>query len=173
MYYCWLDSDPGHDDAFAILLASHSQNIKLLGISTTNGNQTIEKTTNNALKALNIFGKITNPTVDSNQIDFKNSRLNLNDSLSHGGLACPVIKGMSKPLLRPGKICDEIHGDSGLDAHVTLDFPTLPECAQKYVENINSQHEAQHFTTQIFNCLKNAPQKITLIATGKKFDLIK
>jgi inosine-uridine nucleoside N-ribohydrolase len=52
--YCWLDCDPGHDDAFAILLASNFLNI--IGISTSAGNQTIEKTTKNTLDILNIFG---------------------------------------------------------------------------------------------------------------------
>ena len=27
----------------------------------------------------------------------------------------PVHAGAAKPLLRPARICDEIHGDSGLD----------------------------------------------------------
>jgi len=44
-----LDSDPGHDDAIAIMLAGKSPSIDLLGISVISGNQTIEKTTINAL----------------------------------------------------------------------------------------------------------------------------
>jgi inosine-uridine nucleoside N-ribohydrolase len=52
----WLDCDPGHDDAMAIILAGHNNLIHLLGISTVCGNQTVEKTTLNALKTLNISG---------------------------------------------------------------------------------------------------------------------
>ena len=44
-----LDCDPGHDDAVAILLAGINENIELLGITVVTGNQTLEKTTTNAL----------------------------------------------------------------------------------------------------------------------------
>lgn len=84
----WLDCDPGHDDAFAIILAGWHQNASLLGISTVAGNQTVEKVTMNALDVLHAAGL---PDVG-------------------------VVAGQSKPLLRPSAIlCPEIHGDSGLD----------------------------------------------------------
>lgn len=40
-----MDCDPGHDDAIAIMLALASEKLKVLGITTACGNQTIEKTT--------------------------------------------------------------------------------------------------------------------------------
>ncbi len=40
-----LDCDPGHDDAIAMVLAHARPEIKILGVCTTAGNQTIEKTT--------------------------------------------------------------------------------------------------------------------------------
>ena len=82
-----LDCDPGHDDAIAILLSCYSEKIDLLAVTTCAGNQTIEKTSKNALNLLNYFHK-------SN---------------------IPLAKGSSTPLIREIKTCPEIHGESGLD----------------------------------------------------------
>jgi len=81
-----LDSDPGHDDAIAIMMAGGSPRIKLLGISTCSGNQTIEKTTRNALNIVQYLG-----------------------------IDVPVAKGSPRPLKREPMNCPSIHGESGLD----------------------------------------------------------
>jgi hypothetical protein len=76
----WLDCDPGHDDAMAIVLAGEcdllchtkfasthgvlpspaapgwSPKLHLLGISTVAGNQTVEKVTQNALDTCDLAG---------------------------------------------------------------------------------------------------------------------
>ncbi len=51
-----LDCDPGHDDAVAIMLAAKSPQIDLLGITVVAGNQTLEKTTANALNVCQYLG---------------------------------------------------------------------------------------------------------------------
>jgi inosine-uridine nucleoside N-ribohydrolase len=48
----WLDCDPGLNDAMAIILAAHSKQIHLLGLSTSAGNSSLENTTKNALDIL-------------------------------------------------------------------------------------------------------------------------
>ncbi|KAI8466212.1 MAG: putative tRNA synthetase [Monoraphidium minutum] len=84
----WLDCDPGHDDAMAIILAAYDPRLQLLGISTVAGNQSVEKVTRNALDILEFAGV--------------------------EGVG--VVMGQGRPLLRPSPIlCPEIHGDSGLD----------------------------------------------------------
>lgn len=83
----WLDCDPGHDDAMAILLACHHPDCHLLGISTVAGNQSVEKTTRNAAAVLAAVGY---PSV-------------------------PVVRGQGRALMQPLQFCEEIHGNSGLD----------------------------------------------------------
>ena len=51
------DCDPGHDDAIALLLALASPELELLGVTTVAGNQTLEKTTANALHVLELVGR--------------------------------------------------------------------------------------------------------------------
>ena len=56
-----LDCDPGHDDAIALLLALASPELELLGVTTVYGNQTLEKTTANALRVLELAGRTDVP----------------------------------------------------------------------------------------------------------------
>ncbi len=82
-----LDCDPGHDDAIAILLAARHPEIELLAITTVAGNQSVEKTSQNALKVCSLA--------------------NIRD--------VPIAKGMDRPLVRPARHAADIHGESGLD----------------------------------------------------------
>ena len=95
--YVWIDCDPGHDDAFALILACHNANpaVIVAGVSTVCGNQTVDKTTDNALRVLHLLGR---------------------DDV-------PVHRGADKPLVREKRTCPEIHGDSGLDGP---DIPPAP-----------------------------------------------
>lgn len=54
-----VDCDPGHDDAFAIMLAL--KHLDVLGITTVGGNQVLEKVTINALKILEVMDRLDVP----------------------------------------------------------------------------------------------------------------
>jgi len=82
-----LDTDPGHDDAVALLLALASPELELLGVTTVSGNQTLEKTTANALKILEFVGRTD----------------------------VPVHVGCERPLVREQWAAAYVHGESGLD----------------------------------------------------------
>ncbi len=100
-----LDCDPGHDDAIAILLAAHHPEIDLLAITTVAGNQSLEKTTRNALKVCSLA-------------DIRN---------------VPIARGMDRPLVRLAKHAPDIHGESGMDGtHITE--PTIELAPQHAVD---------------------------------------
>lgn len=83
----WIDCDPGHDDALAILVAlAHPQQLKVLGISTVGGNESLLKVTQNARNILEL----------------------LNADV-------PLIAGAKGPLIKPLKSAPEAHGESGMD----------------------------------------------------------
>ncbi len=101
----WLDCDPGHDDAFAIILAAHHPSLELIGISTVVGNQTLERTTQNAYKIAYISGLPEN---------------------------LPIIRGCGESLCQHVMTCPEIHGQTGLDG---ADIPEHPEYKKLIKEN--------------------------------------
>lgn len=51
-----LDGDPGHDDAIAWMLANASPLLDIRAVTSVCGNQTIEKTTYNALRIMTLIG---------------------------------------------------------------------------------------------------------------------
>jgi purine nucleosidase len=57
-----IDTDPGQDDAVAILLAlSEQERLDVAGITTVNGNVALDKTTRNALKIVEVSGRTDVP----------------------------------------------------------------------------------------------------------------
>ena len=102
-----LDCDPGHDDALALTMAIASEQIELLGVTTSAGNQTPDKTLNNALRMLTLLG-VTD---------------------------VPVAGGNHRPLMRNLKIADYVHGETGLDG-ADLPEPAFEPADQPAVELI-------------------------------------
>jgi pyrimidine-specific ribonucleoside hydrolase len=82
-----VDCDPGHDDAIALLLTLASPEVELVGVTTTHGNQTLDKTTDNALRVLTLVGRTD----------------------------VPVAMGADRPLVRELHVAAHVHGETGLD----------------------------------------------------------
>ncbi|ARK32235.1 nucleoside hydrolase [Halalkalibacter krulwichiae] len=82
-----LDVDTGVDDALGIILAVKSRQFDILGITTTNGNVSLETATTNTCKILELL-----------QVDRE----------------IPVIKGADQPLKREAFFEHRIHGNDGL-----------------------------------------------------------
>ena len=94
-----LDTDPGIDDALAILLALASPEVVLDGISAVHGNASAEQVTTNALSILELA------------------------NTSH----IPVYQGCDLPLVKESLLSPETHGNSGL-GYANLSAPgTKPQ----------------------------------------------
>lgn len=93
-----IDTDPGQDDAVAILLALGSPDeIELLGITAVAGNVPLALTQKNARMICELAGR-------------RDIR---------------VFAGADRPLLRPLRTAEHVHGKTGLDGP-TLPDPTMP-----------------------------------------------
>ncbi len=108
-----LDCDPGHDDAIAILLALASPELELVGVTTVSGNQTLDKTTANALRVLELAGR---PDI-------------------------PVHAGADAPFVRKRDVAAHVHGESGLDGP-DLPPPTQAARPQHAVDYLAEQFRA-------------------------------
>jgi inosine-uridine nucleoside N-ribohydrolase len=105
-----IDCDPGHDDAIAILLALASPEIELVGITTVSGNQTLDKTTANAIRILELAGRTD----------------------------IPVHAGADAPMVRQRDVAAHVHGESGLDGP-DLPPPSYPPHPEHAVEFLARQ----------------------------------
>jgi purine nucleosidase len=102
-----IDTDPGQDDAVAILLALASPEIEVLGITAVAGNVPLALTEVNARKICELAGRP----------DIK------------------VYAGATRPLLRPLVTAEHVHGRTGLDGPILPD-PTMPLQKQHAVDFI-------------------------------------
>jgi len=110
MHKVIFDTDPGVDDAMALLFLHNHPEIDLIGITTVFGNAAIETTTRNAL-----FLK------------------------REWGIAAPVARGEGKtynPMRNPTDWPVMIHGHDGLgniDVPETIDLPVDPRPAHRFI----------------------------------------
>ena len=102
-----IDTDPGQDDAVAILLALASPELDILGITAVAGNVPLKLTEKNARKICELAGK-------------PETR---------------VFAGASRPLMRQLVTAEEVHGKTGLDGP-DLPEPTMPLESQHAVDFI-------------------------------------
>jgi len=120
-----IDCDPGQDDAVALFLAFASDELDLLGITTVGGNVPLDLTHRNARQMCDIAG----------QTDI------------------PVFAGCKKPMSRPLKTAEMIHGETGINGIDVID-PETP---------LQSEHAVDFI---IRTLLAADEDSITLVPTG-------
>ncbi len=134
-----IDTDPGQDDALALLLALGSDLLDIVAITTVSGNAPIEITQRNARVILDWAGKIH----------------------------VPVFAGCAQPMIKPFSTTPNIHGETGLQGAAVHD-PKTPLQAEHAVDFlIRSLREARRDSvtlcllapmTNIAQALKAAPE---------------
>ncbi len=82
-----IDTDPGQDDALALMTAFGSEKLQVLGVTCVAGNVSLDLTSENALKICELTGKEE----------------------------IPVFRGCEKPLTRKLVTAEHVHGKTGLD----------------------------------------------------------
>ncbi|MDQ2704631.1 MAG: nucleoside hydrolase [Pseudomonadota bacterium] len=102
-----IDTDPGQDDAVAILLALASPELEVLGITVVAGNVPLALTEKNARKICELAGR---PRTK-------------------------VYAGAIRPMVRPPVTAENVHGKTGLDGP-ELPEPTMPLQQQHAVDYI-------------------------------------
>ena len=119
-----IDCDPGQDDAVALLLAFASPELDLLGITTVGGNVPLELTHRNARMMCDLAGSDV-----------------------------PVFAGCDKPMRRPLKTAEYIHGETGIDG-IDVFEPETP---------LQPQHGVDFIIETLLAADDNS---ITLVPTG-------
>jgi len=102
-----IDTDPGQDDAVALLLALASPELEVLGVTAVAGNVPLPLTTKNARTVVELSGRAD----------------------------VPIYAGCEKPLAHTLVTAEHVHGKTGLDGFA-LPEPTLPLQDQHAVDFI-------------------------------------
>lgn len=119
-----IDTDPGQDDAVAILLALASPELEVLGITAVAGNVPLALTQANARRIVELAGR-----------------------------PVPVMAGCDRPMARPLRTAEHVHGKTGLNG-AELPEPTLP---------LDPRHAVDFL---IETLRREAPGTVTLCALG-------
>ncbi|KRE64511.1 nucleoside hydrolase [Paenibacillus sp. Soil750] len=137
-----LDVDTGVDDALGILLAVGSGEMEVLGITTVNGNVSLDQATLNTCKVLQLLGM-------EQQI--------------------PVIKGANKPLLRTTYFEHRVHGKDGLGGALS-DMQVHMYAAEGHAVDFIIEQVKQH--TGEVTLIMTAPLTNLAMAVMKYPDLV-
>ena len=108
-----IDTDPGTDDALALMMALGSPDLDVLGVTTVGGNATLAHTTRNALRLLEYMGRTD----------------------------VPVYRGAARPLKGRYHYGYYFHGAAGLGVRLpSPKTPPHPMAAPELIARVASEH---------------------------------
>ena len=122
-----IDTDPGQDDAVAILAALGSDELEVLGITTVGGNVPLDLTTKNALIVVELADRTD----------------------------VPVHAGHAEPRDRPLVTAENVHGKTGIDGAGRPDPTTKPAVGHAVDFLIDQLERHDHVTLCALGPLTN------------------
>lgn len=111
-----VDTDPGTDDALALMMLLNSQAVEVVGITTVGGNARLADTTRNAMRILEYMGR---PDI-------------------------PVVRGAARTAQRAFHYAYDVHGARGLG--IPLPSPTIQPIrsrAPAFISRMASKHKGK------------------------------
>jgi len=138
-----IDTDPGIDDALAILLALLSPELKVEAIITVNGNVSLVQATKNATLVLDLLDPKPRPI---------------------------LARGAVQPLKKRAFRAQSVHGSNGLG---DLDRLKNPDGSRRYPHAQLLPHHPLDGTELLLDLLKRYPDELSLIALGPLTNLAK
>lgn len=117
-----IDTDPGIDDALALLLALVSRELKIVTVTTVSGNVPVDTATRNVFKIFSLFKGLKPPH---------------------------VAMGSSKPLQKEPAYATCVHGDDGLGGLKPQDIPESNCVCPSQQEAISKRHAIDEILYQI------------------------
>ncbi|WP_240413755.1 nucleoside hydrolase [Paenibacillus periandrae] len=137
-----LDVDTGVDDALGIILAVQSGEMDIVGITTVNGNVSVDTATTNTCKILQLLGV-------EQQI--------------------PVVRGAAKPILRPPVFEHRVHGEDGIGGALR-DMPVHTSVTEGFAPDYIIE-QVQRYPGEI-TLIMTAPMTNLALALMKRPQLI-
>lgn len=116
----FVDCDPGIDDALALAYLAAREDVELAGVGTVFGNNTVDITTDNALRLLELY-------------------------LPGGAATVPVARGAERPLVQEPRLAESVHGSNGL-GDVELPAPSgapVPETAAELLVQVARRYPGE------------------------------
>jgi len=113
-----IDTDPGCDDALALLLALDYDGLAVVGVTTIFGNATVDATTRNARSILELLERTD----------------------------VPVARGCQEPFLVPVDTAEHIHGDGGIRGELPAPTPATAPVdvpAAQFIVDMAREYEGE------------------------------
>lgn len=143
----WVDCDPGHDDALALLVATHHPGLRLVGVSTVSGNTSGRAVYINAARILVAIGAdqvLRKQSQHSAEATAEDAHDGTKHALDDSAVQPILLRGADAPLLQPVRRATSMHSDDGLKGVAGLPALDDPDLAKRLWASYDGTQSPEH-----------------------------